>query len=131
MKTIILFFVVVIGSMIYLHQSLQNGTILRFIDEYPHSQYAPQATYVIGQGYYLFQDLPEAATYFWRITQRYPKNALGDDAAFSYLQCLDDMASVSRSELVDGYRTYLENYPDGKHAEIAKARQNTYQSSSH
>jgi TolA-binding protein len=126
MKTIIIFFVIVIGGMIFLQQSLQNGTVLKYIDQHPQDKGIPETTYYIGQGYYLFQDLLDATTYFLRVAQRYPDHPLADDAYFSYLECLDDMASVTRSDLVAGYKAYLEKYPNGKHAELAKTKLDSY-----
>ena len=110
----------------YLQQSLQNGTVLRYIDQHPQEKWVPASTYYVGQTYYLFQDLPDATTYFLRVAQRYPTHPLADDAYFSYLQCLDDMSSVGRSELIDGYAAYLEKYPNGKHAELAKTKVDAY-----
>src|SRR5437762_7826741 len=120
MKGIIIFFSLLIGGMIYLQQSLQNGTVLKYIDEHPKEKYVPEATYYVGQGYYLFQNLLDATTYFLRVAQRYPTHPLADEAYYSYLQCLDDLSSVSRDALAEGYAAYLEKYPNGKHAAIAK-----------
>ena len=131
MKTVIVFFALVIGGMIYAQHALQNGAVLRAIDEHPQVQGVPEAAYYVGQGYYLFQNLQEATTYFLRVAQRYPQHRLADDAYFSYLQCLDDMVSVSRSELVEGYKAYLEKFPNGKHTTLAKTRLDSYANSPH
>ena len=131
MKTIIVFFVVLIGGMIYLQQSLQNGTVLKYIDEHPQEKYIPEATYYVGQGYYLFQNLLDATTYFLRVAQRYPNHPLADDAYFSYVQCLDDMSSADRSELLEAYKAYVEKYPNGKHVELAKNRIGAYGTGGH
>ncbi len=117
--------------MIFLQQSLQNGTVLHYIDQHPQEKYVPASTYYIGQTYYLFQDLPEATTYFLRVAQRYPDNPLADDAYFSYLQCLDDLASASRSDLVEGFQAYLDKYPNGKHADLVKTKLDNYRTGAH
>lgn len=114
------------GGLIYLHHSFQDGTVLRYIDGHPQERGVPKATYYIGQGYYLFQDLAQASTYFLRVAQRYPNLLLADDAYFAYLQCLDDNVSVSKTDLIEGYKSYLEKYPEGRHAGIAKDRLETY-----
>src|SRR5437762_13681948 len=75
MKAIIFFFAVLIGGMIFIQQSLQNGAILKYIDEHPHGRGVPAATYYIGESYYLFQNLPDATTYFLRVSQRYPNRS--------------------------------------------------------
>ncbi len=130
MKGIIIFFALLIGGMIFLQQSLQNGSVLRYIDAHPKSKGIPEATYYIGQSYYLFQNLPDATTYFIRVAQRYPDHPLADDAYFYYLACLDDSMAVPREQLTQGYQAYLEKFPNGKHVELAKTREDTYRTGS-
>ena len=131
MKTIIAFFAVLIGGMIFIQQALQNGAILKYIDKHPLEKGIPTVTFYIGESYFLFQNLPDATTYFLRVAQRYPDHPLADDAYFSYLQCLDDSLAVPREQLVDGYQAYLEKYPSGKHAALAKTRIDNYRTGSH
>jgi hypothetical protein len=131
MKLIILFFAILIGGMIYLQQSLENGTVLKYIDEHSAERGIPEATYYIGESYYLFQNLPDATTYFLRVAQRYPNHRLGDDAYFNYLQCLDDSLAVPREQLLEGYKAYQEKYPNGKHTELAQIRIDSYRTGSH
>ena len=126
MKLIIAFFVVLIGGMLLIQQGLQNGSVLRYIDRHPHDRGIPAATYYIGESYYIFQNLPDATTYFLRVSQRYPDYRLADDAYFAYLQCLDDSLAVPRDQLVQGYQAYLEKYPAGKHTSMAKNRIDLY-----
>ena len=78
MKFIIGFFALVIGGMIYLQQSLQSGKVLQYIDTHPQEKWVPESTYYIGQGYYLFQNLQDATTYFLRVAQRYPDRPQND-----------------------------------------------------
>jgi TolA-binding protein len=131
MKAIIFFFAVLIGGMILIQQSLQNGSALKYIDEHPQDRGIAKATYYVGESYYLFQNLPDATTYFLRVAQRYPGYPLADDAYFNYLQCLDDSLAVPREKLMEGYQAYLEKYPNGKHAELAQIRIDSYRTSSH
>jgi hypothetical protein len=126
MKTIIIFFTLVIGGMVYVQHSLQNGTVLKYIDQHSHEKGVPKATFYIGQAYHLMQSLPEATTYFLRVAQRYPDGPLGDDGYFSYLECRDESVTVSRQELIEGFRAYLEQYPNGRHAEPAKNKFDSY-----
>src|SRR5207302_2211023 len=126
MKAIIIFFVLLVGGMIFLEQSLQNGSVLKYIDAHPQDKGIPAATYYIGESYYLFKNLPDATTYFLRVAQRYPTHPLADDAYFSYLQCLDDSMAVPRAELAEGYHAYLEKYPHGKHVGAAQVRSDNY-----
>ena len=131
MKTILIFFTLLIGGMIFLQQSIENGNVLKYIDEHPKTKGIPEATYYIGQSFYLFKNLPDATTYFLRVAQRYPDKPIADDAYFAYLQCLDDSLSVSRGDLLAGYQAYLEKYPNGKHVESAQIRVDSYRTGSH
>jgi TolA-binding protein len=117
----------VVASIIVLHTTLQNGSLLRTLDEHPQPQLVPPVEYYIGQGYYLLQDLPEAATFFIRIPQRYPHSSFSDDAYFYYVQCLDDLMAP-RSEVAEAYAKYMELYPNGKHADLARQLAGTYRS---
>jgi TolA-binding protein len=126
LKAILVFFAVLIVGMIYFQQSLQDGSVLRYIDQHAQEKRIPEATYYVGEGYYLFQNLLDATTYFLRVAQRYPNHPLAEDAYFNYLQCLDEMSSVTRAEMAQGYGAYLEKYPDGKHSELARTRYANY-----
>ena len=126
MKTFLALLALLMAGIIFAHRALQEGTILRYIDEHPHDRGIPKATYYIGEGYYIFSALPEATTYFLRAAQRYPDLALGDDAYFAYLQCMDDSSSVTRNDLVEGYKAYVEKYPKGRHIDTAKNRIDVY-----
>jgi len=126
MKTVIIFFTLLIAVMIAFHHALQNGEFLQYIDEHPDATWAPRVTYNIGQGYYMLQNLDEATTYFIRVAQRYPNLPIGDNAYFAYLQCQDDKGTVNRGVLIEGYNAYLEKYPNGLHAETAKGRVDNY-----
>jgi outer membrane protein assembly factor BamD (BamD/ComL family) len=126
MKAIIIFFALLIGGMIFFQQALQNGSVLRYIDTHRQQKGVPEATYYIGESYYLFQNLPDATTYFLRVAQRYPDHPLADDAYFAYLQCLDDSLAVPRNELAEGYQAYIQKYPRGKHVETAQTRVDNY-----
>jgi len=127
LKALGLFFILLVGGMIALYGGMQNGSVLRFLDGHPDSRWVPAAQYGLAQGYYFFQDLPEAATYFIRIPTQYPSSSLADDAYFNYLECLDDMASVPRAERVERSKKYLQQFPGGKHAASVQNRLEAYQ----
>ncbi len=125
----LLFFTVVIGGMLYIHHSLQDGSVLRYIDTHAQEDRIPEATYYIGQSYTLFQNLTDASTYFIRVVERYPNHPLAEEALFGYLQCREDSATSSRAELAAGYKTYLDKYPHGRHAELVSTRYTNYTTS--
>src|ERR1051325_5958352 len=126
LKSILAFFAIVIGGMLYAHQCLQDGTFLKYADTHPEKKWVEPALYYVGHGYYLFQDLADASTFFIRVANRYPSGPYGDDAYFRYFQCLDESIGVSRQAMIDGYQDYLEKFPHGKHADLAQNRVDTY-----
>lgn len=114
------------GGMIYFNDVLQNGKVLSYLDRHRKEKGVMRATYYIGQGYYLMQNLQEATTYFLRVAQNYPQHPLAEKSYFSYLQCLQDTPGVSREILIEGYQAYLEKYPEGQHAKVAQDRIDLY-----
>lgn len=130
MKGIALFFILVFGGMIVIHQSLQNGKILEYIDQHPHDRGIPDTTYYIGQGYYLFQNLQQSATYFLRVAQRYPNDPHAEPAYFYYLQSLVDSMNLPRQQIIEGYMAYMEKYPEGEHAKLVQNRLDNYRTGS-
>lgn len=116
---------VLVGGMILAHIALQNGILLRYLDEHPDPQMVPAVEYYVGHGYYLFQDLPEAATYFIRIAEGYPRSKYADDAYFNYVQTLDDMMIAHRQVSAE-YQKYLDRFPNGKYVMLARRRMDAY-----
>jgi hypothetical protein len=125
---VILFFGLLIGITVAIRQSIHNRSLLYYLDAHPNPSIVPAAEYYVGQTLYIFRDLEEASTYFIRVPQRYPQSPYADDASYAYIQCQDDQPAVVRSLLIDEYQKYLEQFPDGKHAEIVRNRVDTYKS---
>src|SRR4051812_45586307 len=107
-KTILITMALIVAGMLGLHHVLQDGSLLRYLDEHPDPRWVPATEYTIGQGYLLMQDLTEAATYFIRVHERYPASTLSDSALFAYIDTRDNVSGVGRGELVELYQTYLE-----------------------
>ena len=128
---ILLFFAVLIGLTVMVHNGIQDRSLLAYLDKHPHPKYSPPAHYYIGQGLYIFQNLSEAATYFIRVPERYPASSYADGAYFAYVQCLEDDPSTPRDRLVIEYQRYLELYPNGKHAQAVERRIDAYKSGAH
>ena len=126
MKKLIFIFAILIGTMVAIHISLQNGSFLRYLDEHPDPRWVPAVEYGVGETYYLFQDLDEAATYFIRVPQTYPNSSQADDAYWGYLESLDDMTNTTRTQLIDEYRQYLQQFPNGAHAAAAQSKIDAY-----
>jgi len=129
LRGIILAGLIFIGSMLWLHRILVNGTALQYLDAHQNPRWVPTAEFYIGKGYYIFQSLPEAATYFIRIPERYPTSPYAEDAYFNYLETLDDTLGLSRQVLIEEYQKYLEKYPEGSHASIIRDRIDIFRTS--
>ena len=121
MRLLILLAALIVGGIITIHTVLQNGSLQRYLDEHPDPRIVPQAEYVIAHGYYLMGDLEQSATYFLRISERYPKSDYSDDAYYYYLQSLDDM-NTPRQAMADLYQTYVDRFPSGAHFDMVSRR---------
>jgi TolA-binding protein len=117
MKFVIILFALIIGGIIGSYTVLQNGSLLHYLDTHPNPGTVPTAEFYIGEVYYIWGDLQNSATYYLRITERYPKSSYADDAYYNYLQSIDDM-NTPRKTMADLYGTYLERYPKGEHTDI-------------
>jgi len=126
LRNVVVFFAIVIGLFIGLHRSLQSGAFLSYLDKYPHPVWTPRILYAAGQGFYVFQNLPQAATYFSRIQSQFPKSRKAEDATFFYIHVQDDLRTMSREELLVGYQNYVEKYPAGKHNDVVRERIASY-----
>ena len=121
MKFVIVVAAFLVASFIGLHTILQNGSLRKYLDAHPDPDKVPPVEYYLGEGYYLFGDLENSATYYQRVAERYPASSYSDDAYFNYLQALDDM-NTPRGAMADAYGTYLERFPKGSHTEVVLKR---------
>jgi hypothetical protein len=120
-KPVLIFFAIVIGAGVGFYTVLQNGSLLRFLDSHPQPKVVPAVEFYIAEGFYIWNELQDSATYYQRIAERYPNSSYADDAFFGYLQSLDDM-NTPHWKLFEGYTSYVERFPNGNHLEIAKKR---------
>jgi len=121
MKFVLTVGAILVASMIGLHTILQNGSLLKYLDTHPDPGKVPPVEYYIGEGYYLFGDLQNSATYYQRVVERYPQSDYSDDAYFNYLQDLDDM-NIPRGQMADAYLTYIDRFPKGEHVDVVQKR---------
>ena len=121
MRFLLLIAAFLIVSIIGFRTSLQNGSLMHYIDTHPDPQIMPPVAFFIAEGYYLFRNLQNSATYYQRISDQYPQSSYADDAYFSYLQSLDEM-NTPRPQMAELYATYLQRFPQGKNADIVQKR---------
>jgi outer membrane protein assembly factor BamD (BamD/ComL family) len=121
MKFILIAAATLIGSMIALHTSFQNGSLIRYLDAHPHPTLVPKAHYYIGASLYLLGNLQESATHYLRIAERYPQSSYAEESYFNYLNDLDAM-NTPRLQMASLYETYLEKFPNGGYKEIVQRR---------
>ncbi len=114
--------VLVVGVIWGFNHALETGQYRNYIDQHPSPILAPPILYFTGLAYGLVQNLPEAATYYTRVMERYPQSEYADDSNYEYLQTLEERMTLTRKELADEYDRYLERYPHAKHAVAAKNR---------
>ena len=121
MKFLLITAALIIAGMLAFKTCLQNGSFIQYLDTHPDPKIVPPVEYAVGEGYYLFRHLQNSATYYQRISERYPTSSYAEDAYFNYLQSLDDM-STPRLQMAELYATYLEKFPEGKYKEIVTKR---------
>jgi len=118
----VIFLTIVCAAIWGFHRELVNGDVLQYIDAHPHPIYTPPVLYYTGVTYGLFQDLEDAATYYIRITEKFPTSAYADDAMYEYLQTLDNRMVLPRRLLGDEYEKYLDKFPHGNHEQMVRNR---------
>lgn len=121
MRFVLICTAIFIATIIGFHTILTNGSLLNFLDNHPDNMKVPPVEFVVGEGYYVFGDLENSATYYQRISDRYPDSAYADDAYFNYLQDLDDM-NIPRFQMADAYATYIDKFPKGDHVDVVQKR---------
>jgi hypothetical protein len=120
MRFLLITAAIIVGSMVALQQSLQNGSLIHYLDTHPN-EHAPRIHYYIGGSYYLLGDLQNSATHYLRISERYPKSSYAEHAYFNYLNDLDAM-NTGRMQMADLYQTYIDRYPEGIYKDIVQKR---------
>jgi len=128
MKKFIVFLAFVIAGLMWFHKELQNGEFLYFLDTHPNQFIVPAVEQWMGDGYYLFHNLSEAATYYYRVPQYYPNTLEADDCYWGYIQTLEDNSATSRPALIDAYSAYLAQFTHGAHIVEAKNKLDAYKS---
>jgi TolA-binding protein len=130
MKMIFVFMVLVLGILIGGLTVLQNGSLRRYVDAHPEKEWVPAVEYYLGEGYFIVGNLEDSATYYQRVTERFPKSPYADDSYFNYLQDLDDQ-NAPRADMIQKYEDYLARYPNGEHALVVEKRIENYKNKPH
>ena len=107
-------------SMILGLQNKQNDKIITLktlLSGYPNSSYADDATYEIGNGFFIMNTIPDAITYFLNLIQKYPNSRYVAKSRLSlgliyYNESQDDKA-------VGMYKAIITDYPGTEEAKEA------------
>ncbi len=107
-------------SMILGLQNKQNDkivTLKSLLSNYPTSSYADDATYEIGNGYFVMNTIPDAITYFLNLIQKYPNSRY---VAKSRLSLGLIYYNESQDEKAIGmYKAIIGDYPGTEEAKEA------------
>jgi tol-pal system protein YbgF len=90
-----------------------------YLVKYPHSEFAVNARYWIGECYYSMSDLPRALESFNKVVTNYPKGKKVPDAMLKIGYTLFAMKEPAKARTI--LSTLIENYPDSPSA--VKARE--------
>lgn len=107
-------------SMILGLQNKQNDKIVTLkllLSNYPTSSYADDATYEIGNGFFIMNTIPDAITYFLSIIQKYPNSRYVAKSRLNlgliyYNESQDEKA-------IDMYKAIIGDYPGTEEAKEA------------
>lgn len=89
----------------------------KYLQYYPKSANAPNASYYIGQIYYRNEKWDDAAKAFDAVVESYPKNAKTSDAAY-YKACAL-LKGKERTAAGKEFKNFIANYPDSPHVKEA------------
>lgn len=95
-----------------------------FIKNNPHSDYAANALYWIGECHYSLSDLPKAKEAFLKVSETYPKSAKTPDAL---LKLGYTLAAMKEKEKATGiFEKIITTYPSSPAAVKARERLNAH-----
>ena len=94
------------------------GEFRDFLQTYPESEHASDATYWIGEVYYVTRNTREALATFQSVTDKYPRSNKVPDALFKIAEC--ERALGQKQQADDSIGVLLKNYPGS--AAATKAR---------
>jgi hypothetical protein len=121
LKFILVISALLIGGILGLKTALHDGYVRNYLDTHPDPKVVPPVAFYLAEGYYIFRDLENSATYYQRVSDRYPQSPYADDAYYNYLVALDEM-NTPRPQMAELYQTYAERFPQGKNLEIVLKR---------
>ena len=92
----------------------------QFLEAHPHSKYAPNAQYWIGEAKYVSEDMNSAMQAFQAVVSNYPSSAKVPDALLKigYIHYQDKDWKKARSAL----QKVVKKYPNSGAAQLAKQR---------
>lgn len=96
-------------------------TFTDFLQKYPHSELADNASYWIGEARLQRQDTRGALAAFKSTVERYPKGNKVPDALLKVGECMESLGDVDAARL--SYQEVAKRFPNTAAAEVAKERE--------
>ncbi|MCB1608099.1 MAG: tol-pal system protein YbgF [Xanthomonadales bacterium] len=91
-----------------------------FLSDYPDAELAPNATYWLGESYYVTQNYRIALDTFQQLLSRYPQSGKAQDALLKVGYCHFELGDTRRAaETLD---SVISRYPDTPVARLAEGR---------
>jgi tol-pal system protein YbgF len=91
-----------------------------FLDQYPESEFAPNAQYWLGESYYVTQNYQIALEAFQRLLSRFPSSNKAPDALLKVGYCHYELRQWAQAEST--LNQVVQQYPDTTVARLAQGR---------
>jgi tol-pal system protein YbgF len=98
-----------------------ESTFEQFLQRYPHSELADNASYWIGEARLQRQDTHGALAAFKSTVEKYPKGNKVPDALLKVGECLESLGDTDSARL--SYQEVAKRFPNTAAAEVAKERE--------
>ena len=120
MKKFLVFSILILGAISYVHGHYTLADVEAFADKKAHPTWTPRVEYYIGY-YYVSQGRDdEAIKTLEHLLDAYPDNAHKNDATFHLGEAYEDERNKDKAREI--YESYLENAPNGQYASLAKSK---------
>jgi tol-pal system protein YbgF len=93
---------------------------VKFVKDFPDDELTDNASYWIGECYYLMSDYQKALDQFKGVTERFPGKDKAPDALLKMGYCYDKMGDAAHAKEV--YNNLIATFPDSSAADLAREK---------
>lgn len=93
---------------------------VEFVKTYPADELTDNASYWIGECYYLMSDYPKALTQFKGVTEKFPDKDKAPDALLKMGYCYEKIGDAARAR--ETFTSVISTFPDSAAADLAREK---------